>query len=121
MKEQATASASPTAEGSKRSKKRASSEKAKSPVAVDSEGEDCKFLGYPVPDAEARKRWPHRYQKDPSTVHSFCLYASAAIQASYRWILLNYANLRAFQSSCLGLISFLDILIADTCFFFFLF
>lgn len=48
-----------------------SAEKLESPVRVDNpkaeedddEGE-TRFLGEPVPDEEARKRWPHRYQKD---------------------------------------------------------
>lgn len=73
IKDQPAASATATVEDGQRSKKRASTEKKKSPGAVDCGSEEestCRFLGSPIPDAEARKRWPHRYGKDQSTVHT---------------------------------------------------
>lgn len=73
-----------TAEGSQRSKRRASpkstaaaDEKPKSPVIIDDGSDEesvTRFLGEPVADEEARKRWPHRYHKNQSTVRSFSLY-----------------------------------------------
>ncbi|PIN10956.1 DNA (cytosine-5-)-methyltransferase [Handroanthus impetiginosus] len=50
-------------------------EKLKSPVPNDDRNEEeeeeegvARFLGEPVPDEEARKRWPHRYQKNKSEI-----------------------------------------------------
>nr|AVP26960.1 chromomethylase [Salvia miltiorrhiza] len=66
--------AAATAEGSRRSKKPASAEstgavdeETRIPTVIDDGSEDAGealFLGEPVAGEEARKRWPHRYQKD---------------------------------------------------------
>lgn len=75
--------ATATAEDIHRSKKRESPESTavvdenpKIPVEIDDVSEEesaVRFLGEPVADEEARKRWPHRYQKTSGTVHGCCL------------------------------------------------
>lgn len=55
-------------------------EKCRTPVEKESKEEEdnARFLGDPVPDEEARQRWPHRYQiKNPVTfthTHTYCVY-----------------------------------------------
>ncbi|KAL0369393.1 UNVERIFIED_CONTAM: DNA (cytosine-5)-methyltransferase CMT3 [Sesamum angustifolium] len=44
------------------------------------EGGDARFLGKPVPEEEARKRWPHRYQKNQSeTIQARCHFVQAEV------------------------------------------
>ena len=58
-------------------KKRAAAESTaaadEKPISPAEEEATARFLGEPVADEEARKRWPHRYQKNQSTVHCFCV------------------------------------------------
>ncbi|KAL6966312.1 DNA (cytosine-5-)-methyltransferase [Sarracenia purpurea var. burkii] len=35
---------------------------AKPTLRAEEEEDDCRFIGEPVSDDEARRRWPHRYQ-----------------------------------------------------------
>ncbi|CAI9761350.1 unnamed protein product [Fraxinus pennsylvanica] len=46
-------------------------EKCRTPVEKESEEDNARFLGDPVPDEEARQRWPHRYQnKNPEGIQA---------------------------------------------------
>lgn len=60
-------------------------EKCRTPVEKESKEEEdnARFLGDPVPDEEARQRWPHRYQnKNPVTVthtHTHIVYTSVFV------------------------------------------
>ncbi|KAK6141287.1 hypothetical protein DH2020_024971 [Rehmannia glutinosa] len=61
-------------------------EKLKSPVMKDNGNEEeeaggvARFLDEPVPDEEARERWPHRYQKNqPEIVQARCHFVQAEV------------------------------------------